>query len=138
MENEKVPLWICFLTFLYSSVLTTAIWAIIKEATPTDQSTSIPTYRANAILCYKRFLTLWIDVKKNSEKQIKMVKATIRYRIPFDYLLVDSWFTNTGLVDFVYSCHKSFICLAWQKWVIQSIPPHGESFQPKPLDVSHT
>jgi len=40
------------------------------------------------------------------EKLIEMVKTAIRYRIPFDYLLVDNCFTNTGLVDFAYSCHK--------------------------------
>lgn len=49
------------------------------------------------------------------EKLIKMVKAAIRYRIPFDYLLVDSWFTNTGLVDFVCSCHKKFHLLGMAK-----------------------
>lgn len=52
------------------------------------------------------------------EKLIEMVKAAIRYRIPFDYLLyllVDSWFTNTGLVDFVCSCHKKFHLLGMAK-----------------------
>jgi hypothetical protein len=29
--------------------------------------------------------------------------------------LVDSWFTNTGLVDFVYSCHKKFHLLGMAK-----------------------
>ena len=37
-----------------------------------------------------------------------MVKKAIRKRIPFDYLLVDSWFTNTALVDFV--CHSKKKC----------------------------
>ena len=58
------------------------------------------------------------DVRKfmgKGEKLIEMVKAAIRYRIPFDYLLVDSWFTNTGLVDFVCSCHKKFHLLGMAK-----------------------
>lgn len=42
------------------------------------------------------------------EKLIQMVKRATKSKIPFDYLLVDSWFTNTGLVDFVYKCHKKF------------------------------
>lgn len=49
------------------------------------------------------------------EKLIEMGKAAIRYRIPFDYLLVDSWFTNTELVNFVYSCHKKFHLLSRAK-----------------------
>lgn len=34
----------------------------------------------------------------------EMVKRAIANHIPFEYLLVDSWFTNTGLVD--YACHS--------------------------------
>ena len=49
------------------------------------------------------------------EKLIELVKAAIWYRIPSDYLLVDSWFTNTGLVDFVYNCHKKFHLLGMAK-----------------------
>lgn len=49
------------------------------------------------------------------EKLIEMVRSAVRHRIPFDYLLVDSWFTNTGLVDFVYSCHKKFHLLGMAK-----------------------
>ena len=36
-------------------------------------------------------------------------------RIPFDYLLVDSWFTCTELVDFVYRRHKKFHLLGMAK-----------------------
>lgn len=49
------------------------------------------------------------------EKLIEMVKCAIRHRIPFDYLLVDSWFTNTGLVDFVCKSHKKFHLLGMAK-----------------------
>ena len=38
----------------------------------------------------------------------EMVKDAIQNKIPFDYLLVDSWFTCTELVDFVCRCHKKF------------------------------
>lgn len=41
-------------------------------------------------------------------KLIEMVKRAIRSKIPFEYLLVDSWFTCTGLVDFVSNSHKKF------------------------------
>ena len=34
---------------------------------------------------------------------------------PFDYLLVDSWFTCTELVDFVYRRHKKFHLLGMAK-----------------------
>lgn len=49
------------------------------------------------------------------ERLIEMVKKAIRSRIPFEYLLVDSWFTCTGLVDFVYSRHKKFHLLGMAK-----------------------
>lgn len=39
---------------------------------------------------------------------IEMVKRAIKSGIPFEYLLVDSWFTNTELVDFVCKCRKKF------------------------------
>ena len=53
--------------------------------------------------------------KAKGEKLIEMVKDAIRLAIPFEYLLVDSWFTNTGLVDFVSSCHKQFHLLGMAK-----------------------
>ncbi|WP_290539943.1 transposase [Alistipes sp.] len=42
------------------------------------------------------------------EKLIEMVKRCIRARIPFDYLLVDSWFTCKGLIKFVCHSHRRF------------------------------
>lgn len=48
-------------------------------------------------------------------KLIEMVKRAIKAKIPFDYLLVDSWFTNTALVDFVCKCHKKFHLLGMAK-----------------------
>ena len=44
-----------------------------------------------------------------------MVKDAIRVHIPFDYLLVDSWFVCTELVDFVYMSHKKFHLLGMAK-----------------------
>lgn len=46
---------------------------------------------------------------------IEMVKRAIRAKIPFEYLLVDSWFTNTALVDFVCHCKKKFHLLGMAK-----------------------
>lgn len=48
-------------------------------------------------------------------KLIEMVKRAVKSKIPFDYLLVDSWFTNTGLVDFVCHCKKKFHLLGMAK-----------------------
>ena len=48
-------------------------------------------------------------------KLLDMVKDAIRNKIPFDYLLVDSWFTCTELVDFVYRRHKKFHLLGMAK-----------------------
>lgn len=48
-------------------------------------------------------------------KLLEMVKTAIRYKIPFEYLLVDSWFTCTELVDFVYRRHKKFHLLGMAK-----------------------
>ena len=45
---------------------------------------------------------------EKGKKLIEMVKRAIRAKIEFEYLLVDSWFTCTGLVDFVCKCHKRF------------------------------
>lgn len=53
--------------------------------------------------------------KSKGEKLIEMVRRAIRAKIPFDYLLVDSWFTNSGLVDFVCRCHKKFHLLGMAK-----------------------
>ena len=41
-------------------------------------------------------------------KLIEMVKRAIRAKIPFEYLLVDSWCTCTKLVDLVCNSHKKF------------------------------
>lgn len=41
-------------------------------------------------------------------KLLEMVKDAIQNKIPFDYLLIDNWFTCTELVDFVCRCHKKF------------------------------
>lgn len=41
-------------------------------------------------------------------KLLEMVKDAIQNKIPFDYLLIDSWFTCAELVDFVCRCHKKF------------------------------
>lgn len=41
-------------------------------------------------------------------KLLEMVKDAIQNKIPFDYLLIDSWFICTELVDFVCRCHKKF------------------------------
>lgn len=49
------------------------------------------------------------------EKLIEMVKRAIKAKIPFEYLLVDSWFTNTALVDFVCKSHKRFHLLGMAK-----------------------
>ena len=46
--------------------------------------------------------------RSKGERLIEMVKKAIKSKIGFEYLLVDSWFTCTDLVDFVYKCHKSF------------------------------
>lgn len=47
--------------------------------------------------------------KKKTDKLQEMVRRAIKNGIRFDYLLVDSWFTNTGLVKFIISrrigCH---------------------------------
>ena len=48
-------------------------------------------------------------------KLLEMVKTAIRYKIPFEYLLVDSWFTCTELVDFVCRSHKKFHLLGMAK-----------------------
>lgn len=48
-------------------------------------------------------------------KLIEMVKRTIRAKIPFEYLLVDSWFTCTKLVDLVSNSHKKFHLLGMVK-----------------------
>lgn len=49
------------------------------------------------------------------EKLIEMVKRAIKSRVRFEYLLVDSWFTNTALVDFACRCHKQFHLLGMAK-----------------------
>ena len=49
------------------------------------------------------------------KKLLDMIKETIRNNVPFEYLLVDSWFTCTELVDFVYRRHKKFHLLGMAK-----------------------
>ena len=49
------------------------------------------------------------------EKLIEMVKRCMRAKIPFDYLLVDSWFTCKGLVKFLCHSHKKFHLLGMAK-----------------------
>ncbi len=53
--------------------------------------------------------------KPKGEMLIEMVKRAISYGLGFDYLLVDSWFTNTALVDFVCANHKQFHFLGMGK-----------------------
>lgn len=43
------------------------------------------------------------------------VKRAICAIITFEYLLVDSWFTCTGLVNFVSNSHKKFHLLGMVK-----------------------
>jgi len=43
--------------------------------------------------------------KKKTDKLQEMVRRAIKNGIRFDYLLVDSWFTNTALVKFILSRH---------------------------------
>lgn len=42
---------------------------------------------------------------KKTDRAIEMVKYAIKVGVRFDYLLVDSWFTNTQLVRFIKSRH---------------------------------
>jgi len=53
--------------------------------------------------------------KPKGDMLIEMVKRAISYRLGFDYLLVDSWFTNTALVEFVCASHKKFHLLSMGK-----------------------
>ena len=45
----------------------------------------------------------------------EMMRRTCVHKIPFDYLLVDRWLTNTGLVDYVCHSHKKFHLLGMGK-----------------------
>lgn len=49
------------------------------------------------------------------KKLIEMIRRGIKAKIPFEYLLVDSWFTCSELVDFVYNSHKKFHLLGMAK-----------------------
>lgn len=53
--------------------------------------------------------------KSKIQRLMDMVKEAIRNHVPFEYLLVDSWFTCTELVDFVYRRHKKFHLLGMAK-----------------------
>lgn len=50
------------------------------------------------------------------ERVKEMVKRAMKAHIPFDYLLVDSWFTCFGLIDFVCGSHKKFHLLGMGKF----------------------
>jgi hypothetical protein len=62
-----------------------------------------------------------VSLRKNEyfmgkgQKLIEMVKKAIRSHIPFEYLLVDSWFTCTELVDTVCHLKKKFHLLGMAK-----------------------
>jgi len=49
------------------------------------------------------------------KKLIEMVRRAIKAKVRFEYLLVDSWFTCTDLVDFICKCHKQFHLLGMAK-----------------------
>ena len=49
------------------------------------------------------------------KKLIEMVRHAIKAKIPFEYLLVNNWFTCWGLIDFVYNSHKKFHLLGMAK-----------------------
>ncbi len=49
------------------------------------------------------------------EKLQDMVRNAIHNKVPFEYLLVDSWFMCTDLVEFVYRRHKKFHLLGMAK-----------------------
>ena len=49
------------------------------------------------------------------KKLLDMVRYAIRNKVPFEYLLVDSWFTCAELVDFVCRRHKKFHLLGMAK-----------------------
>jgi hypothetical protein len=53
--------------------------------------------------------------KGKGDRLIEMVKEAIKAKIPFEYLLVDSWFTNTKLVDYVSHNKKKFHLLGMAK-----------------------
>lgn len=53
--------------------------------------------------------------KAKGDELIEMVKRAVKRRIPFEYLLVDSWFTCSNLVDFVCRRHKKFHLLGMAK-----------------------
>ena len=46
--------------------------------------------------------------KGKGEKLLEMVRRAIKSGVKFEYLLVDSWFTNTALVEFVSRCRRKF------------------------------
>lgn len=62
------------------------------------------------------------------EKLLEMVRRAIKSGIKFEYLLVDSWFTNTALVEFVSRCHCKFHLLGMARMgkTKYAIPPTGE------------
>ena len=53
--------------------------------------------------------------KSKIDKMIEMLRHAVKVGIPFDYLLIDSWFTCKGVVDFVCHCHKRFNLLGMAK-----------------------
>lgn len=53
--------------------------------------------------------------KSKIQRLMDMVKDAIRNHVPFEYLLVDSWFTCTELVEFACRRHKKFHLLGMAK-----------------------
>lgn len=53
--------------------------------------------------------------KEKGDELKEMLKRAIKNKVPFDYLLVDSWFICTSLVDFVCKRHKKFHLLGMAK-----------------------
>jgi len=44
-----------------------------------------------------------------SDNTIAMIKRALRHRLPVDYILVDSWFMNMGLIAYVYALKSTYL-----------------------------
>jgi hypothetical protein len=44
-----------------------------------------------------------------SENTIAMIKRALRHRLQVDYILVDSWFMNLGLISYVYTLKSTYL-----------------------------
>ena len=44
-----------------------------------------------------------------SENTIAMIKRALRHRLTVDYILVDSWFMNLGLIAYVYTLKSTYL-----------------------------